>query len=153
MKTSKQLNRRRFLSGLTRGGLAATAVLVIDQVVRFLSFQPSDDDGKIVPVGKPADFPYSALTYVPEARVYVGRDAQGLYAIDAVCPHLGCLVELEKDGSFTCPCHGSHFDTAGLAQAGPTTKPLRHLQLGLEQDGQLMVDRTQPAAPTTRLML
>ena len=153
MKTSKKLNRRTFLSGLTRGGLVATAVLVIDQVVRFLSFQPADDEGNVVPIGRPGDFPYGALTYVPEARVYVGRDAQGLYAVDAVCPHLGCLVELEKDGTFTCPCHGSRFDTAGLAQAGPTTKPLRHLSLGLEQDGQLMVDRTQPAEPTTRLML
>ena len=94
-----------------------------------------------------------ALTYVAEARVYVGHDTHGLYAIDAVCPHLGCLVELEQDGSFACPCHGSQFDSTGLAQVGPTTKPLRHLQLGLEQDGQLLVDRTQPAAPTTRLML
>lgn len=153
MKASKHLNRRRFLSGLTRGVLVATALLVIDQVARFLSFQPASNDGKVIPVGKPNDFPFGGLTYVPEARTYVGRDAHGLYAVDAVCPHLGCLVEPEKDGTFVCPCHGSRFASDGQAEVGPATKPLRHLRLWMENDGQLMIDRTQPVEQTTRLML
>jgi Rieske Fe-S protein len=153
MKQSKLLTRRGFVTGLARGILVATAVLVVDQVVRFLSFQPKGADGKVVPVGTSKDFPFGALTYVAEARAYIGRDREGLYAVDAVCPHLGCLVELEKDGTFVCPCHGSRFDASGRAQAGPATKALLHLQLRLDPDGQLMVDRAVPAQPTARLTL
>lgn len=150
---SKKLNRREFLTGLTRGVLVMTAALVIDQVVSFLSFQPESDESTVVPVGKPTDFPFGGLTYLPEARAYVGHDAGGLYAVDAVCPHLGCLVEPDQDGRFECPCHGSRFGADGRVETGPASNPLRHLQLWLEQDDQLMVDRTQAVVATFRLML
>ena len=43
-----------------------------------------------------------------------------------VCTHLGCVplgaaqgeVKGEYDGYF-CPCHGSHYDTAGRTRKGP----------------------------------
>jgi cytochrome b6-f complex iron-sulfur subunit len=147
-----QLDRRGFLTWLTRSALAATAVLVIGQAVRFLSFRPSRLNATVVPVGPLADYPPGALVYVAQARAYVGHDAQGLYAMDAVCPHLGCLVEREEDSGFVCPCHGSHFDADGQVQTGPATRPLRHLHLWLDEDGQLMVDRAQPVEPIARLI-
>ena len=153
MKKSRQLNRRGFLTGLSRGILVVIAVVVVEQILRFLSFQPARDDGRIVPVGNPTDYALGRLTYVPEARAYVGHDAGGLYAVDAVCTHLGCLVELNQDGTFECPCHGSQFDAEGQTQSGPATKSLRHLRLWLGQDGQLTVDRTQVVESASRLIL
>ena len=150
---SKQLDRRGFLTWLTRGSLAATVTLAISQVVRFLSFQPPNTDSPVIPVGLPGDYPPGALVYVVDAQVYIGHDAEGLYALDAVCTHLGCLVEREQGGRFFCPCHGSYFDAAGQVQTGPATKPLRHLHIWVEQDGQLMIDRDQPVGSATRLIL
>jgi cytochrome b6-f complex iron-sulfur subunit len=147
---SDRLNRRRFLTWLTRGSLAATVALAIGQAVRFLSFQPPNGGSTVIPVGQPGDYPPGALVYVAEARTYVGHDEEGLYALDAVCTHLGCLVEWRK-GGFVCPCHGSDFDAVGQAQTGPATKPLRYLYLSLDQDGQLMVDRAQSVEPAARL--
>ena len=44
----------------------------------------------------------------------------------AVCTHLGCIPIENKgdyDGYF-CPCHGSHYDSAGRIRRGPAPKNL-----------------------------
>ncbi len=43
-----------------------------------------------------------------------------------VCTHLGC-VPLGNEGDFGgwyCPCHGSHYDTAGRIRKGPAPRNL-----------------------------
>lgn len=150
---SRQISRRGFLTWLTRGSLAAAAALVAGQVVRFLSFQPSGGNPAVVSVGQPKDYPRGTLVYVAEAQAYIGHDRGGLYALDAVCTHLGCLVEQHEEGGFVCPCHGSDFDAEGQPLTGPATKPLRHLRLWLDEDGQLMVGRAQPVDAVARLIL
>ncbi len=42
------------------------------------------------------------------------------------CTHLGCVpVGLAGDfGGWFCPCHGSHYDTAGRIRKGPAPKNL-----------------------------
>jgi ubiquinol-cytochrome c reductase iron-sulfur subunit len=43
-----------------------------------------------------------------------------------VCTHLGC-VPLDHQGDFGgwfCPCHGSHYDTAGRIRRGPAPRNL-----------------------------
>jgi ubiquinol-cytochrome c reductase iron-sulfur subunit len=54
-----------------------------------------------------------------EARVKEGHE-QWLIMI-ANCTHLGC-VPVGESGNYDgwlCPCHGSHFDTAGRVRQGP----------------------------------
>ena len=43
-----------------------------------------------------------------------------------VCTHLGCvpLGEQGDFGGWFCPCHGSHYDTAGRIRKGPAPKNL-----------------------------
>ena len=144
-------SRRQFLTWLVGGSLAAAIALAFGQIARFFSFEPATAAPAVIPVGKPADYPAGALTYVEAARAYVGHDSQGLYAIDAVCTHLGCLVEHETDDGFACPCHGSHFATNGQVQKGPANQALHHLYLELNRDGQVVVDRSQYVTPDTRL--
>ncbi|RYG46631.1 MAG: FAD-dependent oxidoreductase [Chitinophagaceae bacterium] len=55
------------------------------------------------------------------------RDADGnLGVYSAVCPHLGCIVQWNKDEkSFDCPCHGSRFDTNRDVLNGPANIALK----------------------------
>ncbi|MDB6452809.1 ubiquinol-cytochrome c reductase iron-sulfur subunit [Falsirhodobacter sp. 20TX0035] len=44
-----------------------------------------------------------------------------------VCTHLGCVPLGDEAGDFGgwfCPCHGSHYDTAGRIRRGPATENL-----------------------------
>ncbi len=143
--------RRHFLTWLSRGALAAAAALGVGQLARYLSFEPDGAAGAPIAVGRPADYPAGALTYAAAARAYLGHDQGGLYAIDAVCTHLGCLVERQAGGGFACPCHGSRFGDGGQLQAGPAGQDLPHLDLQLDQDGALVLDRSHPVPAGTRL--
>lgn len=148
------MDRRSFLNWLARGSVAAAATAAVAQALRFLSYQPPASESSIVPLGQPDSFPRDALVYVPEARVYIGHDGDGLYALDAVCTHLGCLVEPHEDGGFMCPCHDSLFTAEGQPLNGPATRPLQHLHLWFDQEGgQLLVDRSEPVEPAVRLII
>ncbi|MGC9334843.1 MAG: ubiquinol-cytochrome c reductase iron-sulfur subunit [Anaerolineae bacterium] len=149
-----RFDRRSFLSLVAKGSVAAAVTGVVAQVIRFLSFQPPASESSIVPLGQPDAYPQHSLVYIAEARVYVGHDAGGLYALDAVCTHLGCLVEPHEDGGFICPCHDSLFDPEGRALSGPATRPLQHLHLCFDQEqGQLLVDRAEPVEAAVRLVI
>lgn len=78
------------------------------------------------------------------ARVIVARDARGIFAMTAVCPHQGCVVS-PTDGAvclppadgatsttptLCCACHGSNFDGDGVAVSGPAA-PLRLVHWGV----------------------
>lgn len=41
--------------------------------------------------------------------------------MNGVCTHLGCVPvgEAGDFGGWFCPCHGSHYDTAGRIRSGP----------------------------------
>ena len=54
-------------------------------------------------------------------------DADGLWLVQmGVCTHLGCvpLGEAGDFGGWFCPCHGSHYDTAGRIRRGPAPRNL-----------------------------
>lgn len=64
-----------------------------------------------------------------EARVKKGHD-QWLVMV-GVCTHLGCIplngageYGGADNGGWFCPCHGSHYDTAGRIRKGPAPKNL-----------------------------
>ncbi len=60
-----------------------------------------------------------------EARVKPGHE-KWLVMI-GVCTHLGCVPIGPHEGDFDgwfCPCHGSHYDTAGRIRKGPAPKNL-----------------------------
>jgi len=87
------------------------------------------------------------------SNLVVARDANGVYAMSAVCTHAGCLLD---DGSQSitaglyCPCHGSAFDGNGNVTRGPARSPLQHYAVTIAADGSLTVDGSQPVSATTR---
>ncbi len=111
-------------------------------------FPESNNQVKLGPVERFLAIP---VTAVPDHRLWIYADGEGIFAISAVCTHLGCLVSSNGDQGFFCPCHGSRFDASGKVTGGPAPKPLLYLELSLSPDGQLVVDKQKTVAATERL--
>jgi cytochrome b6-f complex iron-sulfur subunit len=97
----------------------------------------------IVDEGKPDRYPLGSVTQDLESGVYIVHGPQGIYAMSAICTHLGCLtVWNEALGIVACPCHGSKFNRDGTKIEGPAPRPLVWLQASLNDEGDLLVDRS-----------
>ncbi len=58
-----------------------------------------------------------------------------------VCTHLGCVPigDAGEFGGWFCPCHGSHYDTAGRIRKGPAPENLSVPPAQFEGDGILVL--------------
>lgn len=58
-----------------------------------------------------------------------------------VCTHLGCvpIADAGDYGGYYCPCHGSHYDTAGRIRKGPAPLNLEIPPYEFPEDGLLIV--------------
>ena len=68
----------------------------------------------------------AALVQSSSGNVLVARTAQDTFnAMTAVCTHEACTVNGFQAGTFTCPCHGSQYNTSGTVVKGPAPSSLR----------------------------
>ncbi|WP_074940709.1 ubiquinol-cytochrome c reductase iron-sulfur subunit [Roseovarius indicus] len=70
-----------------------------------------------------------------EHRAVPGREEY--LVMIGVCTHLGCVPLGNGSGDFGgwfCPCHGSHYDTAGRIRKGPAPENLHIPELSLSDD-------------------
>ncbi len=137
-----KISRRAFLTNLSYGTFLAACGALASAFVRFLTPNLVTPVSGPVEIGKPDEYAEGSLTYVESARVYLGRDTRGLFAISATCPHLGCTVSY-KNSRFECPCHGSQFNEQGRMVVGPADRPLDRAQLTWAEDGHVVVDRAE----------
>jgi ubiquinol-cytochrome c reductase iron-sulfur subunit len=76
------------------------------------------------PVARNANLPSDAPA--TDADRSAGEGKENWLVMVGVCTHLGC-VPLGQQGDFGgwfCPCHGSHYDTAGRIRRGPAPENL-----------------------------
>ena len=66
--------------------------------------------------------------------VWLVRRGDDVHALSVVCPHLGCSVNAEADGTFGCPCHTSVFDRDGKKVSGPTPRDMDPLTTKIQDD-------------------
>lgn len=143
------MSRRRFLGkaalgcAVGAGGLAGAAA--VRSVMPVLTRTT-----KVFPIGEPGDFPLNTFVLLPEHKVFVFRDHEGVRAVSAVCTHLGCVLKW-ADNEFLCPCHGSRFDETGRVRSGPAPSPLAWYRVDLAPDGQLRVDTGRRVNPRDKL--
>jgi Rieske Fe-S protein len=59
----------------------------------------------------------------------VARTGQDAFtALTAICTHQSCTITGYSNQIYTCPCHGSQFDTNGQVKQGPASSALKKYQ-------------------------
>lgn len=149
MSESKQksneeaVNGRRLFVKVGVGSIAVAAFGTTMFGYQYLYPNVLYEPSPIVNAGKPDRYPADSVTLDPETAIYVVHSAEGFYALSATCTHLGCLTAYKPElGIIACPCHGSKFRINGTKIEGPAPKPLPWLKVWLNDDGELMVDRS-----------
>ena len=143
---------RRFFIGTGMLALCASVAGSLAAAVRFFVPNVLYEPSRVFRVGAPNRFAPGSVTFLARERVYVFRDSAGIYAISAVCSHLGCNVRSGGAGlGFECPCHGSVFGADGQVVGGPAPRPLTWLLVSRDARGGLVIDATKPVEPGFRL--
>jgi len=133
-----QVPRRSFLSLAAIASFFGAVGVALAGVLRLPKPAVLPGPVRRYKVGYPDQFAMGSETRFEQENFFVFRDAQGVYAISAVCTHLGCSVARSREG-FACPCHGSQFVANGGVITGPAPRPLPWLEVGRAADGQLVV--------------
>jgi cytochrome b6-f complex iron-sulfur subunit len=134
--------RRDFL---TRLGIGACSVAVAGSglvTLQYLEPKVLFEPPTSFRAGTPLDYPEGTVRFHREQKAYVVGGPKGVYALSAVCTHLGCITRLHADeGVIACPCHGSRFDLEGNVLHGPAPRPLQWIEVKADPaSGVLIVD-------------
>ncbi len=143
-----QSGRRDFLTWGAWGAFCAALAAALVGVFRLPKPSVLPEPSLKGKVGLPGSIPEGEYRKVPGRNIFVSRGEQGVFAISAVCTHLGCIVAPSPTG-FDCPCHGSRFDAMGRVVGGPAPRALDWLKVAKAPDGQLMVDEGETVPPGT----
>jgi len=132
------------------GSLAITLLLWLLGSLRFLVPNVLVEPPSKFKVGTPNQYePGEVATgFISRFRTWIVRyqyrGEKEIYALRAVCTHLGCTpIWLESEQVFKCPCHGSGFYKDGINFEGPAPRPLERFAIDVAQDGQLEVDKSR----------
>lgn len=133
---SPTVSRRDFLGLFTRVTLALSGILGLAGLLRFFDAPDGRPPQTEFELGPADQYLSGSDTILSGARAILRRTASDFIAFSTVCPHLGCQVDA-GDGGFTCPCHGSQFDSRGRLLSGPAKSGLRQLRVEIDEDGEL----------------
>jgi len=66
-----------------------------------------------------------------QQSVWVVKKGDTISVYSAVCPHLGCSINISENG-FACPCHHSTWSGDGAKTGGPTLRGMDTLDHKVE---------------------
>ncbi len=133
------VTRRDFLGLAAFGAAIFSALSVIAGTLRIFKPNVHYEESKKFKIGKPENFPEGTVRKIDERNLFIFSDSDGIYAITAVCQHLGCIVYTTEWG-FQCPCHGSKYDKEGNVIGGPAPRGLPWFEITQNVDGTLVVN-------------
>ncbi len=131
------VSRRNFLKMATNALFGLGGLLGLGGLVRFFSYQPDPKPPSEFDLGPASEYPPGAHTELPWIPAVLYNKHDQFVAYSLICSHLGCTVELDEEGNFVCPCHGSRYASDGRVLQGPAQKALRQLRVEVEEDGSL----------------
>lgn len=138
-----RMNRRNFLN--VAGWMAFLTFIVTSIVgtLRYMFPRVLFEPPTKFEIGPPSDFVVGEVSesFKDKYRVWVVREKEGLYALIAICTHLGCTPNwMASEDKFKCPCHGSGYYRNGVNFEGPTPRPLERAYIALSDAGQIVID-------------
>ena len=152
-KARARVGRRRFCAGLVVLGASACSSSSKSGATDDLGTDDlalgSSSCAAASAAGDAASVVEGTPVYVSSLRVFVCRDAGGLYAMSSLCTHQGCTLQLDV-AQLYCDCHGATFDLNGENPTSPARKPLVHYAVCVDASGTVQVDKTQTVAASTR---
>jgi len=146
-----ELTRRSFLRFIGCGSFFLTVGIAVASSIRFLFPRVLFEKPTIFKIPSPEEFRLEEgmdlkifEQWKEEQSVWIVRDRNRIYAINAKCTHLGCTPNYFPDERiFKCPCHGSQYYENGINFAGPATRPLDRLHISLDRDGKIIIDKSR----------
>jgi cytochrome b6-f complex iron-sulfur subunit len=143
-----EVSRRGFLStiGIAWTAFAAACGAGAVATTRFLFPNVLFEPPQTFKAGLPSEYLLGTVDnrFKEAFGVFIVRNEEGIYALKAVCTHLGCTPNwLEAENKFKCPCHGSGFYRTGVNFEGPAPRPLERYRIVLAEDGQILIDKTK----------
>lgn len=139
-----KIDRSQFFKKLGLGALSVATVGSGLFLLDFLSPKVVLERSQVFNAGALENFTPGTVTFNAKNRTFIVREVEGgIYAISAVCTHLGCLTRWnENKGEIACPCHGTKFSKDGNVMEGPTTKTLPRFAISLNEKNEIIVDRS-----------
>jgi cytochrome b6-f complex iron-sulfur subunit len=130
--------RRRIVWATVAGSLITFFLMF----VRFFLPRSILEPSSVFRIGPPGDYALGVDTkWQQQYRVWVTRTSDRLFVIYARCTHLGCTPDWKaSENKFKCPCHGSGYDSEGIAFEGPAPRPMDRAKVTLDAEGQIVVD-------------
>jgi cytochrome b6-f complex iron-sulfur subunit len=147
-KDEEQINlisRRYFFEIIGFGALGIALVGGLVRAIQYLSPNVLLEPSPKFKAGPADNFQPGSVTFIKEQKVYIVRAKEGyFYAVSAICTHLGCITSWRPEREIiACPCHGSKFTLKGNVIAGPAPRPLPRFLISLDEQGQLVVDKSK----------
>jgi cytochrome b6-f complex iron-sulfur subunit len=138
-------NRREAFVKIGVGSICAACSGAAVFGYAFLSPNVLYEPSPVANAGKPDRYALGTVTQDTQLGLYIVHSPEGIYAMSAVCTHLGCLTAWKEElGIVACPCHGSKFNRDGTKIEGPAPRPLPWLRAWISDEGDLLVDRSSP---------
>jgi len=140
-----RMGRKSFLS--YAGWLSFLSFLAISTIgsLRYMFPRVLFEPPSKFKAGLPSDYVIGEVNeqYKDTQRIWIVREKEGFYALIAICTHLGCTPRwLAAENKFKCPCHGSGYYKNGINFEGPTPRPLERAQITLNDDGEIVIDKS-----------
>lgn len=136
-----ETKRRSFIKYLLGFSVVSTLAGVLTPVVGYLLPPRSSatSQGDRILVATLPELQAAGGMVVPvegQPIVVTVTEEGGVQAFSAICPHLGCVVQWEADGSYIlCPCHDGRFNAqTGDVISGPPPSPLPQENVVVEGD-------------------
>jgi cytochrome b6-f complex iron-sulfur subunit len=141
----RNVTRRRFMSFVGWGSFTSFFGGITLGTLRFFFPRILYEPASRFLAGTPDDYQVGEVStrLQKEQRVWMIRNEQGMYALIAICTHLGCTpIWWPTEERFKCPCHGSNFLLDGTNVAGPAPVPLFRAVISLDAAGNIIVDKS-----------